>query len=64
MAEVLDKVLGKKVAGTRVVPLMVKIVTIFAIFLLVSNFVSNYINLMLNRGEQIRLLNQLLVKDL
>ncbi|MFP4536389.1 MAG: adenylate/guanylate cyclase domain-containing protein [Spirochaetaceae bacterium] len=64
MADVLDKVLGKKIAGTRVVPLMVKIVTIFFIFLLVSNFVSNYINLILNRGEQIRLLNQLLVKDL
>lgn len=64
MADVLERVLGKKVAGTRVVPLMLKIVAIFFIFLLVSNFVSNYINLMLNRGEQIRLLNQLLVKDL
>ncbi|MFP4330766.1 MAG: adenylate/guanylate cyclase domain-containing protein [Spirochaetaceae bacterium] len=64
MADVLEKVLGKKIAGTRVVPLMLKIVVIFFIFLLVSNFVSNYINLMLNRGEQIRLLNQLLVKDL
>ncbi|MFO8063789.1 MAG: adenylate/guanylate cyclase domain-containing protein [Spirochaetia bacterium] len=29
-----------------------------------SNFFSNYFNLMLNRSEQFRLLNQLLVKDL
>lgn len=64
MADVLEKVFGKKIAGARVVPLILKIVTIFTIFLLVSNFVSNYINLMLNQGEQIRLLNQLLVKDL
>lgn len=64
MADVLERILGKKIAGTRVVPLMLKIVSIFIIFLLVSNFVSNYINLMLNQGEQIRLLNQLLVKDL
>jgi adenylate cyclase len=64
MADVLEMLFGKKVHGTRVVPLMVKIVMIFTIFLLVSNFTSNYINLILNRGEQIRLLNQLLVKDL
>lgn len=51
-------------SGTRVVPLILKIVVIFTILLLVSNFTTNYINLMLNRGEQIRLLNQLLVKDL
>lgn len=59
-----ESVLGQKIQGTRVVPLVVKIVTIFTIFLLVSNFVTNYINLLLNRGEQIRLLNELLVKDL
>ena len=59
-----EKVLGQKINGVRVVPLMVKIVSIFTIFLLVSNFTTNYINLMLNRGEQIRLLNELLVKDL
>ncbi len=64
MNDPLSRVLGQKVAGTRVVPLMLKIVVIFTIFLLVSNFTTNYINLMLNRGEQIRLLNQLLVKDL
>lgn len=64
MADPLSRILGQKIAGTRVVPLIVKIVVIFTVFLLVSNFTTNYINLMLNRGEQIRLLNQLLVKDL
>ena len=64
MPQFVDKVLGKKVAGTRVVPLTVKIVLIFTVFLLISNFTSNYINLMLNRGEQISLLNELLIKDL
>src|SRR6056297_2007538 len=59
-----SKMLGQKINGVRVTPLVVKIVTIFTIFLLISNFTTNYINLMLNRGEQIRLLNQLLVKDL
>ncbi|TVR71570.1 MAG: adenylate/guanylate cyclase domain-containing protein [Spirochaetaceae bacterium] len=64
MNDPLSRVFGQKVSGTRVVPLILKIVVIFTVFLLVSNFTTNYINLMLNRGEQIRLLNQLLVKDL
>ncbi len=46
------------------VPLVLKIVVIFTVLLLVSNFVSNYINLMLNRGQLLKLTNQLLVKDL
>lgn len=64
MADWVSRVLGEKINGVRVTPLVVKIVTIFTVFLLISNFTTNYINLMLNRGEQIRLLNQLLVKDL
>ena len=64
MADPLSRVLGQKVNGTRVVPLILKIVIIFSVFLLVSNFMTNYINLMLNQGEQIQLLNQILVKDL
>lgn len=63
MSSVLERMVGPKVNGVRVVPLMAKIILIFTIFLLISNFFSNYVNLMLNRGEQIRLLNQLLVKD-
>jgi len=64
MKAALENIFGKKVAGVRVVPLVMKIVTIFIIFLLVSNFAANFINLMLNRGELIKLMNQLLVKDL
>ena len=64
MADPLEKVLGRKINGTRVIPLVVKIVAIFTVFLLLSNFATNYINLMLNRGEQIRLLNDLLIQDL
>lgn len=61
---VIESVLGRKIGGTRVVPLVIKIVIIFAIFILVSNLASNYINLLLNRDGLIKLMNQLLVKDL
>ena len=64
MANYIENILGRKVNGVRVVPLLFKIVVLFTIFLLLSNFSSNYINLMLNRGELIKLMNQLLVKDL
>ncbi|HUX21386.1 MAG TPA: adenylate/guanylate cyclase domain-containing protein [Spirochaetia bacterium] len=64
MSTIVDKVLGHKIKGVRVVPLVLKIVTIFTVLLLVSNFISNYVNLMLNRGELLKLMNQLLVKDL
>lgn len=64
MASTVEQILGKKVGGTRVVPLATKILALFTLFLLISNFATSYIGLTLNRGEQIRLLNQLLVKDL
>ena len=60
----LKSVLGPRVAGTRVVPMVTKIVALFTVFLLASNFATNYINLILNRGELLRLANRLLVKDL
>ena len=47
---------------TRVVPVTVKIVISFALFILISNFVTNYINLILNRAELYNLMNQLLIK--
>ncbi len=59
-----DALLGKKVGGVRVVPLTLKILAVFVIFILVSNFSSNYINLTLNRGEMVKLMNELLVKEL
>lgn len=64
MKQSLEKILGKKIKGVRAVPLVTKIVTIFILFLLVASFATNYINLTLNRGELIKLMNRLLVKDL
>ena len=61
---VFESLLGKKVGGVRVVPLTFKILSVFIIFILVSNFSSNYINLTLNRGELVKLMNELLVKEL
>ncbi len=55
---------GKKINNTRVVPVTLKIVVTFTIFLLVSNLSSNYINLIFNRSELLKLMNQLLTKDL
>ena len=55
---------GKKVHGTRVIRVTTKIVVTFTLFILLSNFASNYINLLLNRSELLNLMNQLLIKDL
>ncbi len=54
----------RKVGSTRVVPLYGKIVVLFLFFLLASNLATNYITLILGRSEQVRLMNQLLVKEL
>jgi class 3 adenylate cyclase len=58
------KLASGKVGGTRVVSITAKIVLIFVIFILASNFTSNTINLFFNRAELIKLMKQLLVKDL
>lgn len=55
---------GRKVNNTRVFRVTAKIVLTFTLFILVSNFASNYINLIFNRSEMLKLMNQLLVKDL
>ncbi len=59
-----SNVIGYKIRNTRVVPITLKITGLFTILLLLSNFTTNYVNLVLNRGVQIKLLNQLLVRDL
>lgn len=48
----------------RIIPVTLKIVITFTIFILVSNLSSNYINLVYNRAEHINLMNQLIIKDL
>ncbi len=55
---------GEKIGGTRIVPIATKIVLIFVFLILLSNFSSHYISLMLYRGEMVRLMKQHLVKDL
>ena len=64
MEKLVERFLGKKINNTRIIPLTAKIISLFTLFLLLSNFFSNYINLMLNQGEQIKLMNQLLIRDL
>ncbi len=56
--------LGRKVNGTRVFRVTTKIVLAFALFILLSNFASNYLNLLSNRSELLKLMNELLIKDL
>ncbi len=60
----LRSILGPKVGGARVVPLVTKIVLLFSVFILVSNIASNYVNLEMNKGELVGLTDRLLVKDL
>ncbi len=55
---------GRKVNNTRVFRVTTKIVLTFTLFILLSSLASNYVNLLLNRSELLRLMNQLLVKDL
>ncbi len=54
----------QKVGKTPVIPVAVKIIVIFILLLLISNFTTNYINIMLNRRETVRLTNELMVKEL
>ena len=56
--------MGDRVGGTRVVPVTVKIVIVFTLMILVSNFTSNYINLIYNGGELENLMRRLLSKEL
>lgn len=55
---------GKKINGTRITPLSTKIIVIFTIFILVSNFASNYINLIYNRSELVKHIREQLIRDL
>lgn len=43
MKGAIETLVGKKIGGTRVVPLVSKILVFFVLFLLISNFATNYI---------------------
>lgn len=55
---------GERIGGSRIFPIATKIVLIFIFLILLSNFTSHYISLMLYRGEMIMMMKQHLVKDL
>ncbi|HCL56288.1 MAG TPA: adenylate/guanylate cyclase domain-containing protein [Spirochaetia bacterium] len=64
MGKLSERIFGKKINKTRIIPITLKIVIIFGLFILASNLTSNYINLMFNRSELIDLMKNLLIKDL
>ncbi len=53
-----------KVGKTSIIPLYIKIVTIFLLLILISNLTTNFINLSMNRSEILRLAGELLTKEL
>lgn len=60
----MQKITNQKLIKTPIVPVTVKIIMVFTVFILFSNFSTNYINLMFNRSALLKLTKQLLVKDL
>ncbi|MDH4261762.1 MAG: adenylate/guanylate cyclase domain-containing protein [Spirochaetia bacterium] len=64
MKKIIESIFGPKISGVRVVPVKTKITIVFTIIILVSNLSSNYINLIFNRTELVKLMKQLLAKDL
>jgi len=64
MGKLIETIFGKKINNVRVVPVTTKITITFTLVILVSNLSSNYINLISNRTELVKLMKQLLAKDL
>lgn len=60
----LSRIFGKKIDNVRVVPISLKIIIIFTVILLISNFSTHYISLIMNRGELDKYINRLLIRDL
>ncbi len=57
-------VIFQKVGKTSIIPISAKLVFVFFIMMLLSNFSTNYINILLNQGQLVVLTNQLLIRDL
>lgn len=55
---------GRKIGKIRVFPITTKIILVYILFILLSNFSSHYISLMLYRGEMVKMMRQLLARDL
>ncbi len=60
----IKQIFGEKINKTRITPLTTKIILIFAVFILVSNLASNYINLTYNRSGLVKFIRELLIRDL
>ncbi len=56
--------LFQKVGKTRIIPISVKILVVFIMLLLLSNFVTNFINVQMNQRQIITLTNKILVNQL
>ena len=54
----------KRVGDTPIIPLSFKILVVFTCLLLLSNFTTNLINVMLNQREVIKLNNNIMAKNL
>ncbi len=55
---------GGRIGKVRIVPISLKVAVLFFILLSASNFISNYLNLLLNQREHVRLRRILMVRDL
>lgn len=58
------RILFQKVGDTPIVPISLKILGVFFCLLLLSNFATNFINMLLNSKQIVSLTNELLVKEL
>ncbi|MCM1321764.1 MAG: adenylate/guanylate cyclase domain-containing protein [Bacteroides sp.] len=58
------KSLFQYVGGTPIIPISVKILTVFITLLLLSNFATNYLNILLNQTQTIKMTNEILVSRL
>ena len=62
--DIIKSIIGFKIKGKRIIPISTKITLIFIVIILVSNFSSNYVNLILNRVAIIKLAQNIMIKDL
>ncbi|MGE5557527.1 MAG: hypothetical protein ACM3WV_02825 [Bacillota bacterium] len=54
----------KRIGQTKIIRITSRIIIVFTVSILLTSFVSNYINLAFNRAELVKIMKQLLVKDL
>lgn len=55
---------GQKINKTRIFPVTTKIIFVFGLIILISNLTSHYLSLTMNRNELVKVMKQVLVKEL